>query len=851
MWKDALWLGVPREEIEEKKIYHGDMNGRFAYYRLCLNLDNPVELVADISANSRYRLWINEKPVLSGPCRSNRERQYYETVSLRKYLKAGKNVLAVQVLLCDSMYVKSGPGDTRAPLNSVETVPAGHRLAMEGAVKDAEGNEIAVVTTGKADWRVWLDNSFFLLKEPVINGNMGALTEKIDFNKSLADWKKPDFDDSTWRAGDGLEPVGSGFEMMFGILKTFMMEERPIPLLVEVPGTLTRELGEPVMKEAESVTVRPGQSLTLWFDGETLFNAYFRYRMEGGKGAKISFTYFEKFTRKKKEKPSMEEEHSMEEETSMEEEMSMEEETSMEEEPSMEEVKRDDYIRGEIGDNGQKDSIILNGGTLLYEPFWYRTMRFLKIEIQAADEAVIFCRPELRKTGYPLNPESYVKSDASWVAQVYEMCVRTLQGCMMETYMDCPFWEQMQYPMDTRLQALFTYVCSVDTRLAEKALQDFHDSMLPMGLIQGRTPSNPRQVISTFSLHYIFMILEYYKRTGNKEILKRYRADADMILEYYDRHVGEKGLVENLGYWDFVDWQITWNDSFGRPGAVKEGPSTIINLMYGLALSYAAEINEATGRPGIAQEYRQRQKAITERIQVLCWDESRGLYREGPAYQEFSQHAQSWAVLNGMLSEEDAKVVMGRTFSEKDVLCCYFSTCYELFRACEKAGCYELTRDQMDWWIRLLDEHCTTCPETPYDSRSECHAWSALPMFELISVMAGIRRESANPSRVTVSPHMDYVPNLEGRVITEFGPIAFKYEPVADSMKFEERASTHSRIGMTPELANGSKIEADHCPAKANKGFIYEIILPEHMTGEFTLGGMTRELKAGKNVIQE
>lgn len=65
-----------------------------------------------------------------------------------------------------------------------------------------------------------------------------------------------------------------------------------------------------------------------------------------------------------------------------------------------------------------------------------------------------FYRPQLLKTGYPLRPESEISSTAEWVQPIYEMCVRTLQDCMMETYMDCPFWEQMQYPMDTRLQAL-------------------------------------------------------------------------------------------------------------------------------------------------------------------------------------------------------------------------------------------------------------------------------------------------------------------------------------------------------------------------------------------------------------
>lgn len=142
------------------------------------------------------------------------------------------------------------------------------------------------------------------------------------------------------------------------------------------------------------------------------------------------------------------------------------------------------------------------------------------------------------------------------------------------------------------------------------------------------------------------------------------------------------------------------------------------------------------------------------------------MFREGPSCQEFSQHAQSWAVLNGMLSGEEARRVMRRTFEEKDVLRCYFSTCYELFRACEKAGCYELTARQMDWWIKLLEEHCTTCPETPSNSRSECHAWSALPMYELISVMGGIRREAGSPARVEVCPHLDYVPNLEGGMLT-------------------------------------------------------------------------------------
>ena len=338
--------------------------------------------------------------------------------------------------------------------------------------------------------------------------------------------------------------------------------------------------------------------------------------------------------------------------------------------------------------------------------------------------------------------------------------------------------------------------------------------MLPDGLIQGRAPSNPKQIISTFSLYYIFMIQEYYERTGDVKVLKRYRADVDQILEYYDRHIGPQGLVENLGFWDFVDWQEQWNPTFGRPGAIKQGPSTIINLMYALALETGAKICAESGRTALEGEYKARQQAVLQQIESLCWDETRGMYREGPSYSEFSQHAQSWAVLNHLKEGAEAAELMKKTFEEKDVLRCYFSTCYELFRACEAAGCYDLTSRQMEWWKHLLDEHCTTCPETPSNSRSECHAWSALPMYELICVMAGIRQKTGKAYEIIVKPHLGTLPDLEGEAVSERGAVAFSYRKEGEETQ-------------------------------------YRIKLPEGLKGIFvTENGETIALQEGENVIR-
>ena len=179
--------------------------------------------------------------------------------------------------------------------------------------------------------------------------------------------------------------------------------------------------------------------------------------------------------------------------------------------------------------------------------------------------------PTFRKTGYPLQTKSWVKSSKPWVREVWDMSVRTLENCMMETYMDCPYYEQMQFIMDTRLQAMFTYVAGSDVRMAKKALKDFHYSMLPDGLIHGKYPSAYCQVISTFSLHYIYMMWEYYEQTKDLETVRRYLPDMDIILGYYDRKIGEDGLLGRIGFWEFVDWQEAWKETGGMPAALQKG----------------------------------------------------------------------------------------------------------------------------------------------------------------------------------------------------------------------------------------------------------------------------------------
>lgn len=420
--------------------------------------------------------------------------------------------------------------------------------------------------------------------------------------------------------------------------------------------------------------------------------------------------------------------------------------------------------------------------------------------------------PTYRKTGYPLPVESTVDSSTPWVKQLGDICLRTLQNCMLETYMDCPYYEQLQFIMDTRLQMLFTYAVSYDTQLAQKALLDFHCGMRPEGLLPGKTPTAYCQVISTFSLHYVYALWEYVAHTGDLALARRYRPAIDPILDYYDSKRDETGLVGKIGPWAFMDWQDDWKASSGVSPAYFEGPSTIINLMYAWALACGAKLCEGTGRPRTALEYRQRREEILEKIQALCFDEAAEMLREGPNCRQFTRHAQAWAVINGLFTPAQS-----RTALKNALACppCSFSTSYEWFRALEQAGMEGEMRQSLDAWIGLIDRGNTTCPEEPHHPRSECHAWSALPLYEMMRTMAGVHPEA---HQIVIKPHLYDLSDLSGTAITPSGPVHYCYQKCADGQwRYEVRLPGHTEGLFTAIGAVGTILSSLLCVRIVNR----------------------------------
>ena len=312
---------------------------------------------------------------------------------------------------------------------------------------------------------------------------------------------------------------------------------------------------------------------------------------------------------------------------------------------------------------------------------------------------------------------------------------------MHETYVDCPFYEQLQYAMDSRAEILFTYEVAQDDRLARQCMESFRKTARSDGMIQASAPAVGVNVIPGFSMFYIMMVHDHMKYFQDKELVKKHFTCIDGILRYFDEHITEKGLVGSVGgvlfqhrYWSFIDWCEEWDETIGVPTAAIQGDGSVTmeSLLYLYGLRCAAELAEFIERKSVAKEYRERAEKIADAVKTYCVDKN-GLIQEGPGLSLYSTHCQVWAILNDLLSDEQAKKNIKATYRVKGIPQCSVSMSFYLFLVFEKLHMLDTKEfDQMwDPWREMLRNQMTTCVENTTDGRSDCHAWGAIMLYAL------------------------------------------------------------------------------------------------------------------------
>ena len=418
--------------------------------------------------------------------------------------------------------------------------------------------------------------------------------------------------------------------------------------------------------------------------------------------------------------------------------------------------------------HGVNDEVECDGVTE-FAPFWYRAFRFVRLE---SDKDFELCSAEYSEYFYPMTDIAKFNCSDPALNKMWDVSINTVRCCMHEIYVDCPYYEQQQYDMDSALEALFTYRFTADTAMQKKCITDMAHSQIPDGMIQANYPSTMIQVIPDFSLFFIFMLRDYMLYTCDIAFVRTVTGTVDRVLEGFRSYEDERGLFGTTPYWPFVDWVPGWPN--GVPVGGLEEPLTVSNLMYAAALNAAADICENCGKPGAAADYRKRAENTNALTVRYCYDEEARLFRNTPSRRDFSEHTTLWAILSGAVKGDAAHELMERTL-DADVSRCTFSMNHYMLRALELSGCYDCADKVLDGWRKMLDMHCTTWCENPDSPRSECHGWSSAPAYEISALILGVKPAALGYKEVKIEPYTKTLDFAEGEVPTPYGKICVKW----------------------------------------------------------------------------
>jgi hypothetical protein len=572
-------------------------------------------------------------------------------------------------------------------------------------------------------------------------------SEAMDGNKMNWDWDKAGANDSgRWAQAKLLghaAPRGAQDSPTRWIL-----EKNDLPAMQYSPvtaGHVVRLSGLPAGSTTtleKPVTVPANSTATFLLDREALVTAYPSLELEGGKGAAVDLTYAEALYDEKGAKGN----------------------------------------RNEVGDRhieGLRDHIVSDGDRRTYRTLWWRTWRYIQVDVKTGDSPLTIAGLNAFYTAYPFSAVAHFASDDPELSRIWDVGWRTAQLCAHETYMDTPYWEQLQYVGDTRIQALISYGVTGDDRLARQAMLAYRDSLLTDGLTQSRYPSSLTQVIPPFSLLWVGMLHDFWMYRDDPAFVRSLLPGTRGVLDWFAARQRADGLMGRVEWWPFVDWSPPQFDG-GVPPQMADGGSSALTLQFVEALRYAAELEDRMGEKERAARYLELAKRASEGLLRVSWDEKAGLLADTPEKKNFSQQANSLAVWLNVIPKEKQRRVMEKVLAPVDgasprmAEASYYFRFY-VARAMVHAGLGDEYVAQLEPWRKMLALGLSTWAETPEPTRSDSHAWSAHPTLDLLGIVGGIGPGAEGFERVRIAPHLGKLQHVSATMPTPKGVVDVDY----------------------------------------------------------------------------
>ncbi len=383
---------------------------------------------------------------------------------------------------------------------------------------------------------------------------------------------------------------------------------------------------------------------------------------------------------------------------------------------------------GDLENAGMVEDLIQVDGETEWRDLWFHAGNCVRI---LHGKCVIVEEVNFHRTGYPW--ELNVSFDGLEGARrkLAIMSLHTLKCCTRDTFMDCPFYEQLQYVSDTRVQALTLNAVSKDNRLFRKAVMILSCGILENGIMKDRYPDRlsvyaPDGTIPTscssvfipsFSLLFVQMVHDIARLHIDDALVRSLLPKLRSIINFAVSHISEDGVMENVPGWNFIDWHPNWNK--GVPPNAETGGCTL-NWIFIASLRDMADMERVFGSPEEAEKCLKLAEKQQENVERVFFDSEKGMFAEDKGHSCYSEHAQVFAVIAG--ERTDVLPVLERGGLDECGIC--FS--FYFLEVCRKYGLKAAFDARTEKYLQFAELNKTaTLPENFGTWRSWCHAWSS------------------------------------------------------------------------------------------------------------------------------
>lgn len=419
--------------------------------------------------------------------------------------------------------------------------------------------------------------------------------------------------------------------------------------------------------------------------------------------------------------------------------------------------------------------ILAEGENNIEIRFQKRGCRYIQIIFRKHLKPIVIKEFGVENRVYPVGNEGYFNSDNKYYNELWDMCKHTVQHCVDDSFIDCPWREQAFWINDFLVSNLYYFNLTADPKLPRHCFDLAVDGFKQHGFMPAVYPAGDPLLFPSMAALWTLTLYEYYLYSGDEKGKQELLPAMDAILATYDKLALPDGLVPNhKTWWNFID--IGYADA----GIELKGCTSILNSLIAAAYKCAASMHEGN----MAEKYSKLAQEICAAMKKELWDVGNKRFRDstekGFGFETFSVHPHAVLLLFDLMPEYNEMLAEALISHEAIAAEPYFQRF--VLEAMAKIGRHDLAEHCIEHlWSKMVNADFPTIweialkgPKRRGVAQSLCHAFSCAPLAYFSRTIAGIVPLEPGFSKFTINPESYHIKNFECHQPTPHGTIRVK-----------------------------------------------------------------------------